>query len=171
ANLLRFKVTYSCTRAQAGKRFPVTLRTETSARLDRSVSALVKCKNLPVEEDPVPPIAPLVPPLAALVIPPPLPPPPPVTELSSASQVNAQSQAQAQGAAAHQQQEEPQLAYVQAYGETKEQGELAMSSYRGRRGQLPFEAALGAGLVFVGLMSATGFALRRRLRLQSIRRY
>lgn len=171
ANVLRFKVTYSCTRAQAGKKFPVTLRTETSARLDLAVRALVKCKSLPVEEDPVPPIAPLVPPLVALVIPPPVPPPPPVTELSSASQVNAQSQAQAQGAAAHQQQEEPQFAYVQAYDKSQEQGELAMSSYRGRRGELPFEAALGAGLVFVGLMSATGFALRRRLRLQSIRRY
>nr|MBA2726178.1 hypothetical protein [Actinomycetota bacterium] len=171
ANVLRFKVTYSCSRAQAGERFPVRLRTETSARLDLEASALVKCKNLPQEEDPVPPIVPLVPPLVALVIPPPIPPPPPVTELSSATQVNAQSQAQAQGAAAHQQQEEPQLAYVQAYGETKAQGELAMSSYRGRRGQLPFEAALGAGLVFVSLMSATGFALRRRLRLQSIRRY
>jgi hypothetical protein len=178
ANLLEFKVTYSCSKKQAGEKFPVRLRTESSAKLDLSVNALVACKGIPLEKkkkkkkDPaaVLPLTPLVPPLVALVVPPPLPPPPPVTEVSSASQVNAQSQAQAQGAGAQQEQEEPQLAYVQAHDETKAQGELAMSSYRGRRGQLPFEAVLGAGLVVVGLMSATGVAMRRKLKLQTIRR-
>ena len=176
ANVLKYEVTYTCSKKQEGKSFPVELQIRTGDELDLKSEALVKCKNLPEEEKKrekppaVLPITPLVPPLVALVVPPPPPPPPPVTEVSSASQINAQSQAQAQGAGAHQEQEEPQLAYVQAYDETKTQGELAMSSYRGRRGQLPFEAVLGAGVVVIGLMSATGVAMRRRLKLQTIRR-
>lgn len=155
---LTFDVTYMCTGETAGKTFPVRLGA-VAEHLDLEVVTRVVCEE---DDTELPPALSAIP-LVGVGIPPPLP-PPPAHQLSQATQMHAQAQAQAQAGAAHQEEEQPQMAFVTAFGEMAEQ-ELAFSRYDGRR-RMPADAALGAGIVALGMMAAAGTALARRTRLQ-----
>ena len=172
ANELPFKVTYTCSKSQAGKRFDVSI-SPYSAELpnldSHDVEAEVICLDKKKEkEEPFLPAAFLPIPLIGLVLPPPPPPPPaPVTQINPASQTQAQAQGQAQAAAATQEEEQPQLAYVTAYNDAME-NEFAMSAYQSRRRGLPPGAALGIGALSVTLMYGAGLAYSRRTRVERV---
>ncbi|MFN2388193.1 MAG: hypothetical protein ABR575_01100 [Actinomycetota bacterium] len=169
-NSLDFDVGFHCPASLAGERTAVRLDAVTGGRVLESARAVVVCRGLPGDRPD--PAALLVPAAGAIgvVPPPPPPPPPPVIELSGAPQ--SQAQAQAQGAVAAQHEEQPQMAFVQAFDATRDQmGEQhAFSAYRRRTSPAPVYAVLGAGAVVTSLACAYACsAARARVRVRRIR--
>ncbi|MDQ4124809.1 MAG: hypothetical protein M3134_04295 [Actinomycetota bacterium] len=172
-NVLDFEVTYECPDRLQGKDVTVQLAAvnEAGARLD-SVTTAVSCLEEKVDDPPVP-VEPVL--TLAFVVPPLMPPgPPPIpgNAPSAQGQAQSQSQAQAQGAMAHQEQEQPQLAYVGATLDHRQaiEEELAMSDRR--RSEVPQWATLGTGAVMMSL--AYGWltlSRQRSIRVQRVRRY
>lgn len=168
-NLLDFEVTYKCPDRLQGKNVTVELAATRPGRVLDSVITTVSCLEEKVEKPPLP-IEPL---LTFAFVPPVMPPaPPPITANAPSAQGQAQSQtqAQAQGAMAHQEQQQPQLAYVGATLDHREAiaEELAMSSYRDRRSEVPQWATLGTGAVLMSM--AYGWLVVSRQRSFSVQR-
>lgn len=170
SNVLDFEVTFRCPLSLAGERTTVEVRGLLAGRVKDRVTTDVVCRAL--DEDETPPLV-IPPPFAALIAlaPPPPVPPPPIIEATSQTQgqLQAQMQAQAQGAAAHQEEEQPQMAFVQAYEALEDEmgEEYAMVSYRSTH-TIAAEALFGLGVVLITSV-ASWHALRSRLRLRKVR--
>ena len=173
---LPFRVTYSCSKEQAGKKFPVLLQTHGGEGLLAELRTAVACAELPVkgkdpkkEEKvtPPPPPALFVPGVLVPLLPPIAPPsaPIPISEISSAtsSQAQTQAQAQAQAAAAAQRQHQPQLAFAHARKakvELAKEEEYEMSAFNRREPHMPPSPALVAAAA--AMTFAFGMAMRRK---------
>lgn len=166
---LPFRVTYTCSRQQAGESFPVRLRAVGDDGVLGELGSRVRCANLrePADRRQIsrPPLLisslllPVVPPLA------PPGPPVPISEISSAtsSQAQTQAQAQAQAAAAAQRQHQPQLAFAhqqRARLELAKEEEYEMSAYNRRDPEMPPSLALVAAAAAMSF--AFGMAMRSK---------
>ena len=175
---LPFQVTYSCSEAQAGETFPVTLEARGTDGVLAQLETSVRCAELDESDRKLltPPAPSLFAPAALIPILPPVAPPTapiPVSEISSATstQAQTQAQAQAQAAMAAQRQQQPQLAFAHSQAaklELAKEEEYEMSAYNRREPVMPPSLAFVAAAAAMSF--AFGMAMRRKSALAAARR-
>ncbi|MFN2593562.1 MAG: hypothetical protein ABR579_01580, partial [Actinomycetota bacterium] len=165
---LNFSVSYHCPGSLAGKTTSVVLSAVAGGVKVDVAKARVHCKGTPP-----PPVVPAAAPLLVIPIAPlALPPPAPIVEGAPASnfQPIAQPGHVAQGAMAEQEQQQPQLAFVQAAHEIDQQEAVqnAMVRVNSRRDPLA-GAKFGLAVGALSMMMVWGFATAVATRVRTAR--
>jgi hypothetical protein len=166
---LGFKVDYHCPKALAGKTTHVVLSAVAGGVKVDVATAAVHCEGTPP-----PPAAPPISPLIAVGLIPVIPPPPPIPVTEGAPASNFQPVAQpghvAQGAMAEQEQQQPQLAFVQASNEVHEQEALQNAMVRTSSRRDPLAAAkFGMAVGALSMIMVWGFATAVATRVRTAR--
>ncbi|HVF54312.1 MAG TPA: vWA domain-containing protein [Actinomycetota bacterium] len=176
SNVLKYEVIYSCPSVLRETKVPVELVAEARGQGLDTVNAMVVCSP---PDPPVPAIPPVVA-LIPLVLPPPAPP-----QIGPNPQPNpqpqGQPQGQAQGAFAAQEEQQPQLAYVQAQqlqdraaaeeiASNRSSGErqYQMSRYSDRPRDVPPEVTFLIGAAAMSLMYGCVTLARGRVQVEHV---